>query len=351
MAPRTISEERELGATVSRLFIAWSAVEPAPGQWSWQQADQQYSELRAGGLRPLVVLYAAPCWARPSMVCDDAQYTGPPDPGDDSHWSRFVRAAASRYPAAVGIEVWNEPNLNIFFWPKPDPVRFTRLLREAYAAVKAVRPAMPVVSGGLAGSPAHGVVPLGEGDRPFLAAMFAAGAKGSMNAIGIHPYPILWGADGSQRWDPPQMEQTLRRVRRVRDAAGASSLPLWITEVGESTSTQPGFPPPVTPARQASDLATIVGAVQADPDVAVMLIHTLEDQVVGYGDPNNGVAAGFGVFGSDGTPKPAACALSRGLARVAALLSAGFNGSNGSRFAVRERGFPRAKDSIRARGG
>ncbi len=310
VAPRAIAEQRELGATVSRLIIAWSAVQSAPGQWDWQQYDEQYAELVSGGLKPLIVVYAAPCWARPSMVCDDAQYTGPPDSSYDSAWSSFVRAVAARYPAAIGIEVWNEPNMNMFFWPKADPARFARLLREAYTAVKRVRPAMPVVSGGLAGSPATGIVPLGEGDKPFLSAMFAAGARGSINAIGIHPYPILWGSDGSQLWDRPQMEQTLQRVRNARNAAGASSLPLWITEVGESTSTQPGFPPAVTAAEQASDLAAMVASVRADADVPVMLIHTLEDQPAGYNDPNNGVAAGFGVFSSDGTPKPAACALS-----------------------------------------
>jgi polysaccharide biosynthesis protein PslG len=117
-------------------------------------------------------------------VLDDAQYTGPPDAGYDADWNDFVGRLTARYPRALGIEIWNEPNLNMFFWPAPDPARFTRLLTEAYRAVKAVSARMPVVSGGIAGSPASGVVPLGEGDRPFLAGMYAAGAAGSVPAGG-----------------------------------------------------------------------------------------------------------------------------------------------------------------------
>jgi hypothetical protein len=80
--------------------------------------------------------------------------------------------------------------------------------------------------------------------------------------------------------------------------------------VGESTATQAGFPPAVTPAQQAADLVTMVRAAKADGDVPVMIIHTLQDQAVGTNDAFNAVQAGFGIFTSSFAPKPAACALS-----------------------------------------
>jgi hypothetical protein len=323
-SPWTVAQQRSLGATVRRIDVPWKDVEPAPGQWDWHLIDQQYSEVLAAGLRPEMFTDSAPCWARPSMACNDGLYTGPPDPTYDPYWSDYVRQLTARYPAAIGIEIWNEPNLITQWWPRVDPVRYTQLLKEAFAAVKSVDPNMPVVSGGLLSSPAS--ASWIEGDVPFLTAMFAAGAQKSMDAIGVHPYPVVYGSGGAVGWDPAQMVRWLRRIRAVRDAAGATSEPIWVTEVGESTTTQPGQPPAVTDAQQAADLVQMVRAAESARDVPVLIIHTLDrappnladdllinllGPVLNYNGYGEEVNAGFGVFNPDGSPAPAACALSR----------------------------------------
>jgi hypothetical protein len=313
-----------LGVTLRRIDVPWKYVEPAPGQWDWHLIDQEYSELLAAGLRPEIFTDSAPCWARPSMACNDSLYTGPPDPAYDPYWSDYVRRLTARYPAAIGIEVWNEPNLITEWWPRVDPVRYTQVLKEAFAAVKSVDPKMPVVSGGLLSSPAS--ASWIEGDVPFLTAMYAAGARQAMDAIGLHPYPIVYGSDAAIGWDPAQMVRWLQRIRAVRDAAGAASEPIWVTEVGESTTTQPDQPPAVTNAQQATDLVQLVRAAESERDVPVLIIHTLDrappnlpddllinllGPVLNYNGYGEEVNAGFGVFNPDGSPTPAACALSR----------------------------------------
>ncbi len=320
----TVARQKSVGATVRRINVNWSELEPAPGQWDWGAIDEQYSELLAAGLRPELFADSSPCWARPSMACDDSRYTGPPDPSYDSYWIDFIRRLTARYPAAIGIEIWNEPNLLSQWWPRVDPVRYTQLLKEAFTTVKSVNRTMPVVSGGLLSVPVS--VPWIEGDAPFLSAMYAAGARHSMDAIGVHPYPIVYGPSGATGWDPAQMERWLRRIRAVRDAAGASSQPIWVTEVGESTTTQPDQPPAVTSAQQASDLVQIVRAAKADSDVPILIIHTLDrapanlpqdvlinllGPVLNYNAFGAELNAGFGVFNPDGSPAEAACALSR----------------------------------------
>ncbi len=323
---QTISEQKRLGARTSRLFVPWAGVEAIPGDWDWQQSDQQYAQLVGAGLRPLIVAVGSPCWARPGMGCNDLLFTGPPRPSFDGAWTQYVRELALRYPAAIGIEIWNEPNLVSMFWPRVDPVRYTQLLREAYRAIKAVDPRMPVVSGGLIASAISGWSPAGEGDGPFLAGMYDAGAGSVMNAIGAHPYPAVVNSAGRPvAWRAAAMEQSLQRLRAARRAAHAHQ-PIWITEVGESTTTEHGFPPAVSASRQARDLATMITEARADGDVRVMIIHTLEDEapdlilnLVGqlsgqlFGDDVffDAVQAGFGIFTSSWAPKPAACVVSR----------------------------------------
>jgi hypothetical protein len=309
VSAETIARQRQMGATVSRLIIPWSLVEPTRGQWLWQQYDQQYAQLLAGGLKPEIVAFAAPCWARPSIACEDSRYTSAPDPAYDPQWREYIRQLTTRYPQALGIEIWNEPNLNMFFWPQANPARYTQLLKDAYTTIKSVNPAMPVISAGILASPATGMLPAGEGDAPFLAGIYAAGANGYINAIGAHPYPITITPNGSEIWDPAAMEQSLQRLRAVRNNAGAAATPIWITETGVSTTTQPGFPPAVTPSQQAADLVAMVHTVQTDSDVPVMIIHTLQDQAAGTPDAFNAVQQGFGIFTATNQPKPAACAL------------------------------------------
>lgn len=313
-SPRTIAEQKELGGSVSRLFVDWSLVQPAANQWSWQHTDSEYAAMVAAGLHPVVVAFTAPCWARPSTDCSNPNFTGPPDRAYDGAWATFIRRLTARYPAAIGIEVWNEPNLDQYFLPRANPSRYTQLLHEAYVAVKTSNPAMPVVSGGLLLSPAvsgPGPVTGGYAAAQFLAAMYAAGAKASMNALGVHVYPSDYVDGVPARWDPGQLWRWLAQLNPVRAAAGAAAQPIWITEMGLSTATEPGWPGALTPGQQANELVRMVNLAVANRLVQVAIVHTLEDQATGYDDPDVRIDAGWGVFTSSGKPKPAGCALSR----------------------------------------
>ncbi|MCW3014743.1 MAG: hypothetical protein JWO02_1835 [Solirubrobacterales bacterium] len=317
------------GATVQRIIVPWANVEPGPGAWVWLSFDQQYERALKAGLKPLMIAVSAPCWARVRSGCVDSVVSGPPDPAYEPQWQEYVRRLAERYPEAVGIEVWNEPNLTQVFWPKADPVRFTRLLSEAYTAIKAVRPQMPVISGGLLAPGVSGEGPSGMGDLTFLRGMLAAGAADSMDAIGVHPYPQEGGpAGGGSRWNPDVASRTLDQMRAIEAAANVTGKPFWITEIGESTASQSGFPQPVTPAQQAVDLVRMMRTAVASRDVQVVVIHTLVDErhddgqnavanllqpLTGISLFYNGVNSGFGIFNADFKPKPAACAVSREL--------------------------------------
>lgn len=298
--PDTYPLQAELGVPVRRMLVGWNQVQPTAGSWDWSQTDAEYEDLLAAGLRPLLVALAPPCWTHPGEPCGSQDLgVTPQDPGYDDAWSAFMSRLTTRYPAAVGIEIWNEQNLAQGFLPSPDPARYTQLLREAYTAVKGVDPSMPVITGGLFVSPVSG--PGGIGDAQFLQAMYAAGAKGSMDGIGIHIYPTADTAAG----DVSQMEDDLNAVRTIRDAAGDTATPIWITEMGVSTTAESG-------SDQASDLVALLQGAALDADVPVVILHRLVDPPA-TSSPSpvyGGDEPGYGVFGSDNTPKPAACALS-----------------------------------------
>lgn len=303
---RSFELQAKMGMPIRRFKVPWSAVEPAPGKWDWARYDAQYRQMTARGLEPLLNAIGSPCWTRPGQPCSP----GVPDPEFDSDWAEYVRRLVARYPAAVGVEVWNEPNIVPLFPPRPDPVRFTELLHAAYDAVKTEDPQLPVVSGGLFRSDRTG--PYGIADGAFLAAMYRAGAGQWMDAIGAHPYPIV---GGEARWDVAGMRQSLDRLRAARNAAGASKTPIWITEMGVSTTSARGYPRGATEAQQARDLVQMARIARRADDVPVALFHKLIDvRPSAGGSPLARVQMGFGVFRADGRPKPAACDLSQALA-------------------------------------
>ena len=287
----TVALSDGLGATADRIFVSWPAIEPARDQYQWAQLDSISADMSARGIRPVFVVTGAPAWTRGG----DGR-AGPPNAAYDDQWREFLRILAQRYPKALGIEVWNEANLARFWAPKSDPVRYVSLLRQAHQSVKAVAPGMPVISSGLVGtdSPDAG----GMSDVAFLQAIYDAGAKPYMDAIGEHPYP----GSGPTTWS---LRFKLDRIRRVRDKEGDRDKPIWVTETGISTSGDGISHPRVTEAVQAERLVGLRCALQTMDDVPVALLFRLVDPTTVFGTWEDGL----GVHRRDLTPKPAAAAM------------------------------------------
>lgn len=298
---------RRTGARAYRMTITWQAVQPSPGVWRWAEFDRTYDRIRAAGLRPVIVPGAAPRWAQESGTnpCDRLLFpipasrcNRPPGRARLGDWAAFLQRAVARYPAALGFEIFNEPNVAANWLPQADPEYYVAVLRAAYGAIKAVEPRMPVVSGGLAF--------LDERLRPgsinaprFLERMYAAGARGAMDGIGIHPY--------SYPFDPRPADSAFARMvdrmRQIRDAAGDGATPFWITEFGYHTgSAAIGGVDRLT---QGLYVGAVVRRALALPGVGVALLQSLVD----FGTNRNLLDDSFGLVDARLAPKPSLAAV------------------------------------------
>ena len=232
--------------------------------------------------------------------CRDLPSPAPtPDYYDD--FARAAAALAERYPGAVGIEIWNEPNVAHFWRPAPDPGAYASLLRQAYVAVKEVDPQMSVAGGSVV---ATSPTTTGAIDAPiFLRSVFEAGAAGAMDAISVHAYPA-GDVTGSRA------VSAVQELRQARDTWGDSSKPLWVTETGVSTT----GPTLVSEVTQAAVLQAVDSRLRAEPGVEMLLIHTMVDPQLGPASQESG----FGVVRSDLSRKPAFCVLALAWAGSAA---------------------------------
>jgi hypothetical protein len=280
------------GVTWVRLDVSWSMIQPdGPGRyqtWGVRQVDDAVGSARAHGLKVLVMFWRTPRWARSSS--NPVAY-----PDQVSRYAAAIGWAANHWRGRVAAwEVWNEPNLAAFAQPV-DARRYTALLKAAYPAVKRADPAATVV-----GASTMYI------DTDWIGRMYAAGAHGSFDALGVHSYqgdadtpPTAAPASRIQRMLHTQALVTMMRAK------GDAKKQIWFTEFGWSTHANsrstPVWEEGVTTEQQAAYLIASERLVRARwPQVTHMFWYNSRDRATGTLHSRH-----RGLMTADFRPKPA----------------------------------------------
>jgi len=296
--------ERELvaitAAGVSRLRIDvdWSGIESTRGQLDWANTDRIVAAAKRHSLSVLGIVTYSPRWAQVAGVPDGDTHGQPADP---AQFAAFAAAAATRYLSTIDAwEVWNEPNLQSFWSPNPNPGAYASLLAATYRAVKAVAPATPVISGGLAPATNSGD---GSSIAPetFVKAMYDAGGGRSLDAVAVHPYsyPALPSDSSTSAWN------TFQRLTLIRDimvANGDGPKQVWLTEFGAPTGNSRVS---VSESAQAEMIRAGIQMARAQSWMGPLFVYNGRDTGTNAADPEQN----FGLVRYDFTPKPAFAAV------------------------------------------
>ncbi|MBJ7339062.1 cellulase family glycosylhydrolase [Mycolicibacterium sp.] len=218
---RELDAVAKTSATWLRVLIPWSDIEVAKGQYDWGRLDTVVDAAVAHDLKVLGVIAFSPGWAR----APGADFTAPPNNASD--YADFAAAVVRRYQARVSDwQLWNEPNLPMFFGRSSDNSRrYTELIKAAYPAIKSVQPSSTVVLAGLSRLPGD------ESPPAFLTKVYAAGGRGSFDAAAAHPYvfPTGFAADPEDGWS------NVGALHDVMSANGDGDKKIWMTEFGAPT--------------------------------------------------------------------------------------------------------------------
>jgi hypothetical protein len=293
-----------LGVGWVRAFVPWTAFEPTRGRLNETQMSVLESGLAAlpAGTKVILDVVNTPQWESGS-----ANSVMPPrNPAD---YARFVGTIARRLAGRVAAwEIWNEEDDSLWWASGPNPTAYTALLKAAYPAIKTADPSATVVLGGLTGN-----------DYEFLSQLYADGAKGSFDAVAVHtdticdigsPYEILRNG----RTDPRINRWSFLGYRTVHEVmlAHGDDSPIWMTELGWSTSSQTcnaGMwagqkAGGVSPEQQATFLLQAYHCLAQDPYVKVGIWYGLEET-----EPFGSPIGSYGLLYSNLVPKPAYAAL------------------------------------------
>lgn len=280
-----LTELRNLGVTDLRIAVPWVYMEPVKGTYNWAKMDALVSTASELGFTLTGSVTATPTWAGLPLA-------GAPDPDT---YAAFAGAVAARYGSQIAAyEVWNEPNGVIFYAPV-DPAGYTRMLKAAYTAIKTANPDAMVLAGSLGAT--TNVAGISVTPQRFLADMYAAGAAGYFDALSYHPYHYTLPFSAGAGTANTPLDQ-VRKLYELMVANGDGDKQIWATEYG--TATTPGWG--VTQAEQAALLRDFLTAWSKLSYTGPAFVYTSQDAQTGILNHEYN----FGLFTSDGKPKPAA---------------------------------------------
>jgi polysaccharide biosynthesis protein PslG len=295
---------KAIGITSIRLEVNWDWVQYGGRKsFDWSQIDRVIKSVRSARMSVDLIIDGCPPWAAAPAAQGDTS----PQPASPDQYATFAADVAARYgPRGVGMfEIWNEPNNEIFWQPRPSPAAYTADLKAAYAAIKKVDPSALVISGGLAPETNDGT---NINAIAFLQAMYADGAQGSFDALGYHPYSYPSLPDTYEPWSGwSQMDRTSPSIRSVMARNGDASKPIWITEVGAPSSGPDG----VGQAPQAAALAQAIHDAKTTSWIGDLYLYTWQDGGLGSSISTDW----FGLLTARGTPKPAYTAVAAAIGR------------------------------------
>lgn len=286
-----------VGANWIRIDISWASVQASgPESYSWEQVDRVLDAAQTRGLKVLGVVAYTPPWARPD---DCLEFSCPPR--DNAEFAGFATDVATRYAGKLtAMEIWNEPNLPVF-WTAPDGLAYGNLLATTLAAVHGPAPDLPVLFGGLAARPSGGDGTVSPDD--FLRAACTPGNCEGVAAIGYHPYTYprspLDTRGPATAWQAMTRPSSLGpSLRSVMDESGLFGTPIWVTEYGAPTSGSGGGA--VNEKAQAALVGDGIAAARGDDKIGGVFLYTWQDS---HTDGSN--EDYFGLLRTNGDHKPA----------------------------------------------
>lgn len=222
--PLSMRLAREAGFTHAKMVLFWPRLQPDPTGPLWRETTENDLDnvMKAAGAQDLQLVLrvdAVPDWAGGSPGTAD------PD-AVETFYAEMARYGRGRVAA---YEILNEPNLPYEWGGPPDPTGYTRFLRAAYRGIKAGDPSALVIGGG----PAPNTGGLGGTieDFEFIEGMYLAGARGYMDALGVHNF----GGNVEPGRDPSTCGICFRRAELYRELMvgyGDAATPMWATEYG-----------------------------------------------------------------------------------------------------------------------
>ncbi len=216
----------ELGFNRVRNDFHWRSIESEEGVFDVSGQSHMTDLILERGMSVLAILLSPPEWA---------QTDGTYDSVDPEKWRTFVHYTVEHLMDRIhSWEIWNEPNLDVFWTPDINPYLYGVFTKVAYEEIHALDPDAEVVFGTLSSFQFHT-----ENIWGFVldVAKFHPDICDYFDSLSIHPYSF------AQQYSPeynfvqgvyvhPPMAGLIEEARVVLAEIGCPNRPIHLTECG-----------------------------------------------------------------------------------------------------------------------
>lgn len=195
---------------------------------AWAKYDHIVELAEQYDIQIIARISSPPAWSREKPEAESGTFA-PPD--DYTDYANFAAETAARYRGRVTyFQLWNEPNIPPEWGNYPvNPEEYTKLLCEAYRAIKAANPDAVVLSGALA--PTIEMQDAKLNDFAFLQRMYNAGAGECFDILSAQGYG-LWSGPTDQRMRPLVINYGRSQfLRDIMVKNGDADKAIWISEM------------------------------------------------------------------------------------------------------------------------
>jgi hypothetical protein len=301
-----LKRQSAAGVRLLRQTFDWSLIETARGTYRLDDIDGFVSDAARAGIEVLPILFNAPGFYAEGGERAAGDPASPPR--DPATMGAFARTLVARYGPDGSLwrehpdlprrpirawQVWNEPNLPVYWNGKPDAAAYVRLLRVVGRALHDADPRAEVVTGGMPDSR------LGIPFERYVRQLYAAGAKGAFDTLAIHPYAAT----------DEGVVLAVRSARRLLTALGDPDVPIWVTEVGWA-SEGPASEVTVGAGAQATLIRRVFSRLAAQAEVLHVrgIVYFNWRDAAPYAGGKDFWGLHTGLLAIDGKPKPALAA-------------------------------------------
>jgi hypothetical protein len=177
---------KNAGFKYVRMDFSWSETEKTMGEYDWSAYDELTKNLEQRGLSAIYILdYSNRLYEQEHVVLENGKQTkyiaAPASTKSMDAFAQWAAAAARHFKGKrIVWEIWNEPNISVFWKPEPNVDAYSRLAKLTIRAIKAVDPQSLIIA------PATSEFPW-----QFFESFFKETGLHGLDAISVHPYRSL----------------------------------------------------------------------------------------------------------------------------------------------------------------
>src|SRR5215207_1229898 len=223
---KALTQQRAAGVQLLRVTFDWSLMEFAPNSFDFTWYDRYVLDAAKHNITFLPVLVKAPeFYSRKPGTRFAFQ------PRDNADMARWAMMLVDRYGPNGSIwqgvpnprpikawQIWNEPNLKQYWYPRPNAGQYLGMLRTVGAAIKSRDSNAEIVTAGLPDSRLSGAIRL----EPYLKGLYKGGGSSAFDTLAINSYAV----------SPKYLGTLMNTTRKFVNRIGGRSDKLWISEVG-----------------------------------------------------------------------------------------------------------------------